>query len=75
MLPSFHTMGFCFQLLFPLYTGRPVALFEPQFPNLPVLPSPAVVLDAMRRSQATAACLIPAFLEVFHLASTIVALF
>jgi hypothetical protein len=66
-MPSFHSMGFWFQLMHPLLTGYPIALFEVKHPEAPVLPSPAVVIDAIRRTKATTVYLVPSFLEVFCL--------
>jgi acyl-coenzyme A synthetase/AMP-(fatty) acid ligase len=60
-------MGFWFQLMHPLMTGLPVALFSHQHPAPPVLPTPATVIDAIRKTKATTVYSVPAFLEVNRL--------
>jgi acyl-coenzyme A synthetase/AMP-(fatty) acid ligase len=64
MLPGFHCMGFFFQLLFPLITGYAVAIFEPQYPDPPIMPTPSKLLESLMKSKANAAFVVPAFLEV-----------
>jgi hypothetical protein len=64
MLPGFHCMGFFWQLLYPLVTGNPVAIFTPQHPNPPIIPTPSLLLESFIQSNVKAAFVVPAFLEV-----------
>jgi hypothetical protein len=60
-------MGFWFQIMHPLLTGRPTAIFEPQYPQAPVLATLATTIDGIIRTKSTAVFVVPAFLEVSHL--------
>jgi hypothetical protein len=50
----------------PLISGRPGSHFRPVYPNLPTIPSPAMTLAALKAVHATAALVVPTFLEVSH---------
>ncbi len=67
MLPTFHTMAFLNQLLPPLANGTPCALFTPQAPKPPIVPTPQNVLEVTKVTGSDAFLLIPAFLEVSFL--------
>ncbi|KAI0081390.1 acetyl-CoA synthetase-like protein [Panus rudis PR-1116 ss-1] len=64
MLPSFHTMGIYMQLLVSV-AGANVALFTPQEPAPPVMPSPQSTLEVAIATKCKAICTVPAFLEAW----------
>ncbi|KAH9941064.1 hypothetical protein B0H21DRAFT_811720 [Amylocystis lapponica] len=61
--PPFHSMGIFVQLYSPFLNGVPAAIFPPQAPALPIMPTPENTLDAIRRTRCTATLGAPAFLE------------
>jgi hypothetical protein len=63
-LQMFHAMGILTQIVQPLVTRTIVSSFELSYPNPPMLPTPRLVMDVMRKTNATAACVHPIFLEV-----------
>jgi hypothetical protein len=65
MLPSFHCMGFMFQLMHPLQTGKAVSLFAPQHPKGPLPVTPESVIDGVRKSKSKAAFVMPSILEAW----------
>ncbi|KAH9928993.1 hypothetical protein B0H21DRAFT_700203 [Amylocystis lapponica] len=62
-LPPFHTIGLCYQLLVPLLSGYPSALFAPCAPAPPVVPNTENILEASRITGVTALLNVPTFLE------------
>jgi hypothetical protein len=56
--------GTLLQLVHPLYTGRPVALFAPQHPRPPAPVTPENVLAALRATRANVVFVVPSLLEV-----------
>jgi hypothetical protein len=63
-MPCFHTLGLHTQLFHPLFTGRPAAIFPPQYPEPPIVPSPVSVLDGLKRTKSHAVWVVPSLLEV-----------
>lgn len=63
-LPSFHAMGVYSQLFYPLFTGRPSAIFTPQYPHLPAVSSPGAALTAMKQTKTNVVFVVPTFFEV-----------
>jgi hypothetical protein len=57
-------MGMLFHLLYPLMTGYATAMYAPCFPKPPVVTSPDVALQGLRKVQANIVFVVPAFLEV-----------
>jgi hypothetical protein len=64
-MPSFHTMGVIFQLIYPLYTGRPAANFTPTYPRPPTITTPETVLEALEALKPNYAFVVPSLLEVW----------
>lgn len=62
--PTFHTIGVCGQLLVPLVTGRPAALYAARSPAPPLTPTPQNILAACKSTGANAIPAVPTFLEV-----------
>jgi hypothetical protein len=52
------------QLIFPLITGRPTALFEPQYPQPPTMATPTTILKALQATNANVVAVVPSMLEV-----------
>ncbi|KAK0201032.1 putative aminoadipate reductase [Desarmillaria ectypa] len=68
MLPSFHTLGICFQILTPLVGLRTVAVYPPlcKTPaSQPFTPSPGSVLEHITRTRSNSVAAIPAIIEVW----------
>lgn len=63
-LPPFHAMGVIFQYLIPLMSGLAVALYPPQSPEPPVVPSIENVVQACRTTRCTALISVPSMIEV-----------
>lgn len=63
-LPSFHAMGIFLQLFYPLFTGRPTAIFAPAYPRPPVVVSPDSTIQAMKQTNVNITIVVPSFLEV-----------
>jgi hypothetical protein len=63
-LPTFHAMGMLCHLLYPLFTGYPTAMYQPQSPRPPVVTGPQIAMNALRRVGANFIFVVPAFLEV-----------
>lgn len=63
-LPSFHMMGIYSHVFYPLFTGRPIAIFAPTYPQPPVVSAPDVALKAMRQTKSNVIFVVPTFLEV-----------
>ena len=57
-------MGIFLQVLDPLTTGQPVALFTPQAPLPPVIPTADKILNLSRVTNCNAIPSVPAFVEV-----------
>jgi hypothetical protein len=64
-LPSFHGMGIFFQLMYPLYTGRPGAMFRPTYPRAPPVTSPGTVLEALEAVKPNYVFVVPSLLEAW----------
>lgn len=56
-------MAVAMQLLLPLYTGQPSAIFRPMFPQPPTVTTPAAILAALQAVQATTAFTVPSIIE------------
>lgn len=68
MLPPFHVMGLCAQIIFPLYTSISVGLFPPTVTKpdaLPVTATPENILTHSRRTNSNAMVAVPSLLEAF----------
>jgi acyl-coenzyme A synthetase/AMP-(fatty) acid ligase len=63
-LPMFHMMGISTHIIQPLMTGTIASIFGINYPSIPPPPTPRLVIDVMRKTDATAACVAPTFLEV-----------
>lgn len=63
-LPPFHAMGVIFTFLIPLMSGLAVAVYPPQYPEPPVVPSPENILEVCRATRCTAMISVPSMLEV-----------
>lgn len=63
-LPTFHSMGILTQVMAPLVSGQPVAVYEPKYPAPPVIPNPQNLLDATRICGCNAVMTVPSFIEV-----------
>ncbi|KAL1743880.1 hypothetical protein HDZ31DRAFT_64623 [Schizophyllum fasciatum] len=66
MLPAFHTIAVCAQILTPLYGGAEVALFEPAVKTpieVPPPPTPEAQLMAARACRCTAMVTVPAYIH------------
>lgn len=67
-LPAFHTMGIIVQLLIGNYAMQPIGLYPPTATtpvSLPMMPTPANLLDHIVRTRCTGLATIPAFLQVW----------
>jgi acyl-coenzyme A synthetase/AMP-(fatty) acid ligase len=64
-MPSFHSMGVIFQLIHPLYTGRPSAVFRPTYPRPPTIISPETILKALKALKPNFIFVVPSILEVW----------
>ncbi|EKM50750.1 uncharacterized protein PHACADRAFT_153004 [Phanerochaete carnosa HHB-10118-sp] len=64
-LPTFHLMGICVQLYYPLVSGLPVCLFAPRAPASPVVPTPRNTIEAAMAAGCTGILTIPAFVEAW----------
>ena len=67
-LPPFHAMGIVLEVFLPLFSCVAIALFprvETRTDTLPILTTPANVLDHVRRTGSNAMVSIPAFLSVW----------
>jgi hypothetical protein len=58
-------MGIYFQLMHPLYTGRPSAIFRPMYPCPPMITSPETVLQALKALKPNIVFVVPSILEVW----------
>ncbi|KAF9019777.1 putative nonribosomal peptide synthetase [Rhodocollybia butyracea] len=66
MLPPFHIMGLCIQLICPLYASISVGLFPPTVTRpdaLPVTATPESILTHSRRTHSNAMIGVPSLLE------------
>lgn len=63
-LPLFHALGAYAHIFWPLFSGRSIALFAPNHPNLPPLPTPKATIEAMQLTNTNLAMVVPQFLEV-----------
>ncbi|KZT22888.1 acetyl-CoA synthetase-like protein [Neolentinus lepideus HHB14362 ss-1] len=64
-LPAFHMMGVAFQTFAPLITGTSVALFEPKYPALPIVPGPGNTFEGLKRTKVNAVICVPTSLELW----------
>ncbi|KAI0698146.1 hypothetical protein BC835DRAFT_1413279 [Cytidiella melzeri] len=64
-MPTFHTMGLLLQIIEPLATGQPAALFTPQEPLAPVIPTADKVLNLCRVTNCNAMPSVPAFIDAW----------
>ncbi|KAI0079020.1 acetyl-CoA synthetase-like protein, partial [Panus rudis PR-1116 ss-1] len=64
-LPTFHTMGFYLQVFTPMVSGVPVAIYTPQAPAPPVIPTPQNVFDVAKLTGCTGIPVVPSYLEVW----------
>lgn len=70
--PTFHAMGIVLQLFEPLAASQTVALFTPQAPAPPTIPSAQNVIDVARATGCKILVCAPTFLEVrFGLSFTV----
>ena len=74
-VPTFHSMGILFQVVYPLMSSQPITLFEPQWPAPPVVPNMRNTIEAGRLTGATGVIATPSFLEVNVAGSCNVALY
>jgi hypothetical protein len=58
-------MGVYFQLMHPLYTGRPSAMFAPTYPRLPTITSPETIMQALKALKPNVAFVVPSILEAW----------
>ncbi|THH28219.1 hypothetical protein EUX98_g5965 [Antrodiella citrinella] len=63
--PTFHAMGIVLQLFEPLASSQPVALFTPQAPAPPTIPSAQYVIDVARAIGCKILICAPTFLETW----------
>lgn len=63
-LPSHDSSGILMQLLMPLATGEPIALFQPRAPAPRVEPTPQHTLELARKFGCTGMITLSHFLEV-----------
>jgi hypothetical protein len=63
-LPTFHAMGFYWQIIMPLASGIPAGLYAPQYPEPPVVPTADNVLEASRITGCNAIPAVPSHVEV-----------
>ncbi|EKM50758.1 uncharacterized protein PHACADRAFT_153008 [Phanerochaete carnosa HHB-10118-sp] len=64
-LPTFHLMGICVQLYYPLVSGLSVCLFAPRAPASPVVPTPRNTIEAAMAAKCTGILTVPAFVEAW----------
>lgn len=67
-LPSFHTLAIYAQVLTPLFSVRPVAVYPPvreKDSDLPFSPTPDNILDHTRRTKCDGLIVIPTLLHVW----------
>ncbi|KAJ8701439.1 hypothetical protein PTI98_000222 [Pleurotus ostreatus] len=67
-LPSFHTLAIYAQLLAPLFSVRPVAIYPPvreKESDLPFSPTPDNILDHTRRAKCDGLVVIPTLLYIW----------
>jgi acyl-coenzyme A synthetase/AMP-(fatty) acid ligase len=64
LLPTFHMMGLFLQIINPLMSGATASILRPNYPDAPLLPTPQLVLDGMKKTKCNIACAVPAYLEV-----------
>ncbi|KZT21262.1 acetyl-CoA synthetase-like protein [Neolentinus lepideus HHB14362 ss-1] len=64
-LPTFHLLGLSYQVFTPLVDGTSVAMFEPKYPALPIIPGPENTLEGMKRTKVNAIICVPTFLELW----------
>lgn len=63
-LPTFHTIGVWMQIIAPLTSGQPIALYPPQSPAPPVVPNADNVLEYSKLMGCTGIPAVPSFVEV-----------
>lgn len=63
-LPSFHAMGLVMQLCYPLVCCQPVAVYAPQYPAPPVVPSPQNIYEIGKMTKCGGLSAVPSMLEV-----------
>ncbi len=67
-LPSFHTLAINAQVLTPLFSVRPVAVYPPvrkKDSDLPFSPTPGNILDHTRRTKCDGLIVIPTLLHTW----------
>ncbi|TCD66635.1 putative NRPS-like protein biosynthetic cluster [Steccherinum ochraceum] len=64
-LPTFHTMGFNMQLCAPLVSGRFGAVYPPQAPEPPIIPTAQNLISGSRATGCSGMMSVPAFVEVW----------
>lgn len=64
VLPPFHAMGIYMQLYASFAGGRPIGLFAPREPALPVVLTPQLTLQVSKIIGCTGIPTVPAFVEV-----------
>ncbi|KAF4610030.1 hypothetical protein D9613_010647 [Agrocybe pediades] len=67
-LPPFHTLGIIVQLFVSLYSMVPITLYPPTAvtpKSLPMMPTPANILDHMVRTKSNSLVIIPALLQIW----------
>ncbi|KAJ3555784.1 hypothetical protein NM688_g2384 [Phlebia brevispora] len=62
-LPTFHTIGVWMQIIAPLTSGQPIALYPPQYPAPPVVPNADNVLEYSKLTGCTGVPAVPSFVE------------
>ncbi|KAG6812313.1 hypothetical protein H0H93_013889, partial [Arthromyces matolae] len=68
MLPSFHTLGIYLQILFPLFSLNPVAVYPPMVTSMemtPMMPNPENIIDHAARTKCDGMMVIPALLQAW----------
>lgn len=65
-LPTFHAMGFMFQVALPFVSSAPISVYEPQYPHPPIVPNLNNFMETSRATGATAIPAVPAFVEVCY---------
>ncbi|GJE92564.1 acetyl-CoA synthetase-like protein [Phanerochaete sordida] len=64
-LPTFHAYGFAFQFMMPFVISMPVGLYEPKYPDLPVIPTPENLLEASCAMGCNTIPAVPSFVEAW----------
>lgn len=67
-LPAFHTFGIIVQIIYALYSVTSIALYPPTVlskDSLPMMPTPANILEHTARTKANGMFAIPALLQVW----------